>query len=270
MPAPISYAVDYDFSGFQALNPATPLPGAALDAELAGVQASLVSVIAALADVRRSDGGVQNGVVSFDSCDAQLQALLGGGAKVTAAQLDPAAFATQSDAESAVATDKISSPLRVKQALDALRALASQAEAQTGTDNTKMMTPLRVVEALDALRAFASQAEAQAGTNNTKVMTPLRAAEALAALRPAFTASAALTFGEIAATASATATITVTGAVAGDRVVLGLPAAGVTAGIVLTAWVSAADTVTVRATNITGGALTPTAGMTVSATALRF
>lgn len=270
MANPTSYAVAYDFSGFQALNPATPLPGTALDVELAAIAAAVGSVIAALADVRRSDGGVQNGVVTLDSLDAQLQALLGGTPNITTAQIDPSSLATQAEAEAGADNSKIMTALRAAQAVAAQRPFASQAEAQTGTNNTKVVTPLRVAEALDALRAIASQAEAQAGTNNTKVVTPLRVAEAMAALRPAFTASAALTFGEIATTASATANITVAGAAVNDRVVLGLPAAGVTAGIVLTAWVSAADTVTVRATNVTGGALTPTAGMTVSATALRF
>jgi len=48
----------------------------------------------------------------------------------------------------------------------------------------------------------------------------------------------------------------VTGAAVGDRVSLGLPAAP-TAGIVFQAFVSAADTVTVRATNITANPVDP-------------
>jgi hypothetical protein len=78
-----------------------------------------------------------------------------------------------------------------------------------------------------------------------------------------------LTWGLIAAGASATQTITVAGAATGDRVILGLPAAGVTAGLIPTYWVSSANTVTVRLTNITGGGLTPAAA-TYAATAVRF
>jgi hypothetical protein len=70
--------------------------------------------------------------------------------------------------------------------------------------------------------------------------------------------SASLNFASIAAAASADLTITVTGAAVGDEVTVGLPAAP-TAGIIYQAFVSAANTVTVRATNITGDAIDPAA-----------
>jgi hypothetical protein len=62
--------------------------------------------------------------------------------------------------------------------------------------------------------------------------------------------SASLNFAEIAAAASADLTITVTGAAVNDAVDLGLPAAPA-AGLIFQAFVSAANTVTIRATNIT-------------------
>lgn len=62
------------------------------------------------------------------------------------------------------------------------------------------------------------------------------------------TATAALDFPSIAANAKADLTITVTGATVGDAVFLGLPAAPA-AGLVFNAFVSAANTVTVRASN---------------------
>lgn len=68
--------------------------------------------------------------------------------------------------------------------------------------------------------------------------------------------SATLNFGSINAAAQADLTITVTGARANDMVALGLPAAP-TAGIVFNAFVSADDTVTVRATNITAAPVDP-------------
>lgn len=70
------------------------------------------------------------------------------------------------------------------------------------------------------------------------------------------TATATLDFGSIAAAASEDLTVTVTGAVVGYSVSVGLPAAPA-AGIVWDAFVSAADTVTIRATNITAGAVDP-------------
>ena len=70
------------------------------------------------------------------------------------------------------------------------------------------------------------------------------------------TATATLDFGSIAAAASEDKTIAVTGVAVGDSVALGLPAAPA-AGIVFNGFISAADTVTVRATNITAGAVDP-------------
>lgn len=71
-------------------------------------------------------------------------------------------------------------------------------------------------------------------------------------------ATASLNFGSISTLAQADLTITVTGAAVGDYVTLALPAAP-TAGIVFNAFVSAANTVTVRATNVTAGSIDPAA-----------
>lgn len=70
------------------------------------------------------------------------------------------------------------------------------------------------------------------------------------------TATATLDFGSIAAAASEDLTITVAGAVIGYSTTYGLPASP-TAGITWTSFVSAADTVTIRATNITASAVDP-------------
>lgn len=67
-------------------------------------------------------------------------------------------------------------------------------------------------------------------------------------------ASAALDFPSINAVSQADLTIAVPGAALNDTVELGLPAAPA-AGLVFNAFVSAADTVTVRATNVTAGAV---------------
>ena len=70
-----------------------------------------------------------------------------------------------------------------------------------------------------------------------------------AATRTNLSVTAALDFASIAAAASADLTIAVPGAVVGDAVSLGLPATPA-AGLIFQAFVSATDTVTVRATNI--------------------
>jgi hypothetical protein len=77
-----------------------------------------------------------------------------------------------------------------------------------------------------------------------------------AVLTKMLTATAALDFPSISAVSQADLTITVTGAVVGDEVALALPAAP-TAGIIFNAYVSAANTVTVRASNITAAAVDP-------------
>ena len=69
-------------------------------------------------------------------------------------------------------------------------------------------------------------------------------------------ASATLDFASISAAAQADLTITVTDAAAGDEVILALPAAPA-AGIVFNAFVSAANTVTIRASNISASPVNP-------------
>ena len=72
--------------------------------------------------------------------------------------------------------------------------------------------------------------------------------------------SASLNFGNTAAQTSADLTITVTGAQPGDMLALGVPNGSVNANSCFTAWVSAADTVTVRFNNYSAGAIDPASG----------
>lgn len=68
--------------------------------------------------------------------------------------------------------------------------------------------------------------------------------------------SASLDFGSIDNAVQRDLTITVTGAAVGDEVIMALPAAPA-AGIVFNAFVSAANTVTIRASNITAAPVDP-------------
>jgi len=70
------------------------------------------------------------------------------------------------------------------------------------------------------------------------------------------TSTATLDFPSISAGAVDVLTITVTGAAVGDFVTLAPPAA-LSAGLMFAGFVSAADTVTVRLHNTTGGAIDP-------------
>ena len=273
MSDPTPYTVSYSFSGFQALNPDRPLPAAQIDIQFASLETVTNGFVDAVTSIRRADGGLQNGVVTYDGLSDDLKALLQtADPRVTVADLNPSAFANTAEAQAGVANDRIMTPLRVSEALATLRALASQAEAEAGVENAKMMTPLRVKQALDVLRALASQAEVEAGVENTKLTTSLRVKQAISAQRPAFTASASLTWGPIAAGASATQVITCSGAAVQDRVLVGLAAAGVNAGLVVTAWVSSTNNITVRLTNVTASPITPHSGAatTYAVTAVRF
>jgi hypothetical protein len=81
-------------------------------------------------------------------------------------------------------------------------------------------------------------------------------------------ATATLDFPSIGSNGTETLTMTVTGAVAGDSVFLGVPA-GLDAGLIFCASVTAADTVTVRMHNSSGGSTDPASG-TFRATVIRF
>ena len=77
MANPTPYDQQYDFSDFASHNPATPLPGDRLDIELAELERTTDEIIAGLADVRRSDGALKNGLVTRDSLSDSLLSLIG-------------------------------------------------------------------------------------------------------------------------------------------------------------------------------------------------
>lgn len=283
----MAYTVSYSFAGYQAVNPALPLPGASLDTQLDAIAAAILGLETNLEDVRRADGNIQNGKVTWDSLSDDVKTKISTSDKrvtiteegdaavfgqIVVGDISDASFATQTEAEAGAANDRLMTPLRTKQAIDAQRGFASQTQAQAGTSAVTVLSPLRAVDLLNQLRAFASQVEAEAGATDAKVVSPLRVKQAIDHFRKAFTGSTSLTWGAIAAGASATQTITVVGAAVGDRALIGYPSSGVSAGIAVVAWVSGADTVTVRFTNTTGSSITPYSGVatTLYATAVRF
>ena len=64
MAEPTEYDKDYDFSAFQSTKPDEPLPGDRLDTELQNIETALDETQGALRDIRRSDGKLQNSVVT--------------------------------------------------------------------------------------------------------------------------------------------------------------------------------------------------------------
>lgn len=81
MADPVKYTVTFDFSGFQASSPDDPLPGASVDVEFANVAASIDELVEAVKQIRRSDGVLQNEIVTLDSLSDEVEnALLGSSA----------------------------------------------------------------------------------------------------------------------------------------------------------------------------------------------
>lgn len=66
MSNPTEYDRQFGFAAYAAQHPSDPLPGNQVDAELNAVKASLDETQDALADVRRSDGALLNGIVGLD------------------------------------------------------------------------------------------------------------------------------------------------------------------------------------------------------------
>ena len=269
MSSPTAYTVTYSFSGWQASNPAKPLPAAQLDTQLADLATSTASLVAAVADVRRADGGLRNGIVSLETLDGQLQALLGGDPRVLVTDINPAAFANQDQASAGVSPSFIMTPLATAWEIDALRGFAGQAAAQAGVADNVVMSPLRTKEQLDALRGFANQAQAEAMAATNLVTSPLAVRQAIEKLRPALKTSTTMTFGSIAAGAGQTQNLALSGANLNSRVSVGLPPAGLADGLILTAWVSATNVVSCRLYNVTGSAIEPGA-IDLSFTMMRY
>src|ERR1051326_541798 len=92
------------------------------------------------------------------------------------------------------------------------------------------------------------------------VLTGFRVSTAGGVITKTLTAQTALDFGSTSAQSSSDLTFALTGAVAGDAVSLGVPAASVLANTCYTAWVSATDTITVRFNNYSSAAKDPSSG----------
>jgi hypothetical protein len=117
------------------------------------------------------------------------------------------------------------------------------------------------------LRNNANNADASATCLNLTASGTLRVGGGTV-VASILSATATLDFGSIGSNGTETLTITVTGAVAGDSVFLGVPA-GLDAGLIFCASVTAANTVTVRMHNSSGGSVDPASG-TFRATVIRF
>jgi microcystin-dependent protein len=79
MSDPTAFTRTTSFRNFQTANPTDPLPGNSLDVELNNVKTTTDSLRSAIMGVRRSDGSLQNAIVTADSLDESALALIGAG-----------------------------------------------------------------------------------------------------------------------------------------------------------------------------------------------
>jgi hypothetical protein len=77
MAQPTPYTRQYNFTDYQTLHPADPLPGTSADAEFNGIKVTLDGTLNNLAQIQRDDGRLRNGSVTSDSFSASALALIG-------------------------------------------------------------------------------------------------------------------------------------------------------------------------------------------------
>lgn len=80
MTQPVAYTRVFDFTGYQASSPSTPLPGNQVDAELNAVKLTLTQVLANLAIIQRDDTLLGNNTVHPDAFTVASLALISGSA----------------------------------------------------------------------------------------------------------------------------------------------------------------------------------------------
>lgn len=67
MADPTAYEIGYSFAGFQSSNPSSPMPADFLDAELQNIETAIAEVVAAIQDIRASDGGLHTNIVGVEN-----------------------------------------------------------------------------------------------------------------------------------------------------------------------------------------------------------
>lgn len=77
MADPQPFVPGFSYSGFQATDPASPLPAPEVDNDFANVAESTQELVNAVKDVRRSDGKLKTGIVTLDSLAVEVSNKLG-------------------------------------------------------------------------------------------------------------------------------------------------------------------------------------------------
>jgi hypothetical protein len=145
MAYPSIYDVTYSYTGFQQSQGNNSFPGTQLDADLNGLESAIDGVSAFMKNVIRSDGKLNNGIVTLDSLSLALQGQIGDTTAVTtllAASAAAVAAATSTSAD-VVSThaDVVSTHADVTTAAASVTAAAGSATA-AATSATNAATTL--------------------------------------------------------------------------------------------------------------------------------
>lgn len=76
MAQPDPYVRSYDFEGYQAAHPSTPLPGDKVNSELDAIKAVIDDILVRIAMLQRDDGELANETVGLDQLKSEVSDLL--------------------------------------------------------------------------------------------------------------------------------------------------------------------------------------------------
>lgn len=192
----MAYTPGYDFSAFQGSNPTTPLPGGALDNELAAVATETNSLASKIDDVRRSDGALKNGIVTADSLASSVAAFLddkqndaaasatAAAGSAAAAAASAAAAATSASTASGLASAAAGSASAAAASASGVEtsvtaAVAAKEAAETAEENAETAATAAASSASNA-GAYAATSTTMAGSAGTDALAAAGSAGAAA------------------------------------------------------------------------------------------
>lgn len=157
MASPTPYSLSYDFTGFQGSNLTSPLPADKFETEFNNISTTTGEIIANLGLIQRSDGALANGVVTTDSLDDTMLALLGDTISAynttveNAAAAAASASAAASSASAASTSESNASTSETNAAASASAAASSASAAAASAASIDLTQTKTVAEDVDAM-----------------------------------------------------------------------------------------------------------------------
>ena len=76
MPDPGSFVPSFSYTGYERSKPTDPKPGPQLDHDFASIATTTDSIVNSIKDIRRSDGQLNNGIVTLDTLAEDIRFVL--------------------------------------------------------------------------------------------------------------------------------------------------------------------------------------------------